>query len=240
MAKKAKKPVEGLQKFNRVKPATNVAITALFIFLALLCFMPALLVLIVSFSSEKSVVTIGYSYFPLEWSLASYTYLFNQGAYIGKAFINSIFVTITGTALGLVMCSTMGYALSRPNYRLRGFFSIFILIPMLFSGGLVASYMINTNILGLKNSFWALILPGLVSSWNMIMMRTYFQGIPDALSESARIDGASPFRRFRKITLPYMLFVTGPYLITQFIGKIKFSKDMAGEHSGKESALYTS
>ena len=101
MAKKAKKPVEGLQKFNRVKPATNVAITALFIFLALLCFMPALLVLIVSFSSEKSVVTIGYSYFPLEWSLASYTYLFNQGAYIGKAFINSIFVTITGTALGL-------------------------------------------------------------------------------------------------------------------------------------------
>ena len=204
--KKQKQVVDGLLKFNRVKPVTNVAISALFIFLALLCFMPALLVLIVSFSAEESVRAIGYSYFPTAWSIASYEYLFKQGAYIGKAFINSIFVTVTGTCLGLVMCSTMGYALSRPNYRLRKFFSIFILIPMLFSGGLVASYMINVNILGLKNTYWALILPICCSSFYVVIMRTFFQtSVPEAIIESAKIDGARQIRIFLQIVLPISL-----------------------------------
>ena len=206
MAKKKEMIVDGLGKFNRVKPATNIAISVLFIVLALLCFMPALLVLIVSFSDEKSVLTIGYSYFPIAWSLKSYAYLFNQGAYIGKAFLNSIFVTVSGTCLGLVMCSTMGYALSRPNYRLRKFFSYFILIPMLFSGGLVASYMINVNILGLKNTYWALILPICCSSFYIVIMRTFFQtSVPDAIIESAKIDGARQIRIFVQIVLPISL-----------------------------------
>lgn len=206
MAKKEKKKVDGLLKFNRVKPFTNVMISALFIFLALLCFLPALLVLIVSLSSERSVLTIGYSFFPLEWSIKSYTYLFQQGAYIGRAFLNSIFVTVVGTLLGLVMCSTMGYALSRPNYRLRKFFSYFILIPMLFSGGLVASYMINAQILGLKNTYWALILPICCSSFYVIIMRTFFQtSVPEAIIESAKIDGARQVRIFTQIVLPISL-----------------------------------
>lgn len=206
MAKKVKKKVDGLLKFNRVKPFTNVMISALFIFLALLCFLPALLVLIVSLSSERSVLTIGYSFFPLEWSIKSYTYLFKQGAYIGRAFLNSIFVTVVGTLLGLVMCSTMGYALSRPNYRLRKFFSYFILIPMLFSGGLVASYMINAQILGLKNTYWALILPICCSSFYVIIMRTFFQtSVPEAIIESAKIDGARQVRIFTQIVLPISL-----------------------------------
>jgi len=204
--KKEKKIVDGLLKFNRVKPLTNAAISVLFICLALLCFMPALLVLIVSFSDEKSVLTIGYSYFPQAWSLNSYKYLFEQGAYIGRAFLNSIFVTVSGTCLGLVLCSTMGYALSRPNYRLRKFFSIFILIPMLFSGGLVASYMINVNILGLKNTYWALILPICCSSFYIVIMRTFFQTtVPDAIIESAKIDGARQIRIFLQIVLPISL-----------------------------------
>ena len=204
--KKMKAPIEGLKKFNRVKPLTNVFISVLFIALALLCFMPALLVLIVSFSSEASVLQKGYSYIPSGWSLASYAYLLRQWRYIGGAFLNSILVTVIGTSIGLVMCSTMGYALSRPNYRLRGFFSIFILIPMLFSGGLVASYMINTNILGLKNSFWALILPICCSSFYIVIMRTFFQTtVPEAIIESAKIDGARQIRIFLQIVLPISL-----------------------------------
>ena len=204
--KKMKAPIEGLKKFNSVKPTTNVFISVLFIALALLCFMPALLVLIVSFSSEASVLQKGYSYIPSGWSLASYAYLLRQWRYIGGAFLNSILVTVIGTSIGLVMCSTMGYALSRPNYRLRGFFSIFILIPMLFSGGLVASYMINTNILGLKNSFWALILPICCSSFYIVIMRTFFQTtVPEAIIESAKIDGARQIRIFLQIVLPISL-----------------------------------
>jgi len=104
------------------------------------------------------------------------------------------------------MCSTMGYALSRPNYRLRKFFSIFILIPMLFSGGLVASYMINVNILGLKNTYWALILPICCSSFYVVIMRTFFQtSVPEAIIESAKIDGARQIRIFLQIVLPISL-----------------------------------
>lgn len=168
--------------------------------------MPALLVLIVSFSSESSVMANGYSFWPSEWSVESYAYLSKQTSYIGRAFLNSIGVTVVGTALGLVMCSTMGYALSRPNYRMRKFFTWYIFIPMLFSGGLVASYMINAQILNMKNTYWALILPICCSSFYIIIMRTFFQtSVPDAIIESAKIDGARQVRIFVQIVLPISL-----------------------------------
>lgn len=193
-------------KYTRVKPATNVCFSAIFILLALLCFLPALLVLIVSLSAESSVLNKGYSYFPSAWSLESYAYLLRQGAYIGRAFLNSIGVTVVGTCLGLVLCSTMGYALSRPNYKLRGFFTWFIFIPMLFSGGLVASYMINAQLLNLKNTYAVLILPMCCSSFYCIIMRTFFQtSVPDAIIESAKIDGARQIRIFVQIVLPISL-----------------------------------
>ena len=204
--KKPKKHVDAVLRFTRVSPVTNVLFSLLFIFLALLCFLPALLVAIVSFSSESSVVTKGYSYFPLSWSVESYQYLLHQGSYIGRSFLNSIFVTVVGTSFGLILCSTMGYALSRPNYRLRGFFTWFIFIPMLFSGGLVASYMINVQILGLNNTYWALILPICCSSFYIIVMRTFFQtSVPEAIIESAKIDGARQLRIFVQIVLPISL-----------------------------------
>ena len=129
-----------------------------------------------------------------------------QTSYIGRAFLNSIGVTVVGTALGLVMCSTMGYALSRPNYRMRKFFTWYIFIPMLFSGGLVASYMINAQILNMKNTYWALILPICCSSFYIIIMRTFFQtSVPDAIIESAKIDGARQVRIFVQIVLPISL-----------------------------------
>jgi len=203
--KKATKPGATL-KYMRVSPVTNIIFSAVFIVLALLCFMPALLVLIVSLSEESSVLSKGYSYFPEAWSFSSYMYLARQTGYIGRAFVNSIGITVVGTCLGLVMCSTMGYAVSRPNYRYRRFFTWFLLIPMLFSGGLVASYMINTGILNLKNTYAALILPMCCSSFYIIIMRTFFQTtVPDAIIESAKIDGAKQIRIFVQIVLPISL-----------------------------------
>ena len=193
-------------KYMRVKPTTNALISALFIILGLMCFLPALLVLIVSLSSEAAVAKNGYSYFPEAWSLGAYTYLAKQTGYIGRAFVNSIGVTVVGTLIGLIATSTMGYALSRPNYRLRGFFTWFIFIPMLFSGGLVASYMINTGILGMKDTYAALILPICCSSFYCIVMRTFFQtSVPEAIIESAKIDGAQQLRIFIQIVLPISL-----------------------------------
>ncbi len=204
--RKKQKHATAVLKYTRVHPFTNVLISALFIALALICFLPALLVCIVSFSAESSVVTKGYSFVPSAWSLDSYIYLARQISYIGRAFLNSIGVTIVGTCLGLVLCSTMGYSLSRPNYRLRTFFTWFIFIPMLFSGGLVASYMINAQVLNLKNTYGALVLPICCSSFYIIIMRTFFQtSVPDAIIESAKIDGARQIRIFAQIVLPISL-----------------------------------
>lgn len=202
----AKKQQDATLKYSRVSPVTNVIFSAIFIFLALLCFLPALLVCIVSFSSEASVLHKGYSFFPEAWSINSYVYLARQADYVGRAFLNSIGITVVGTCLGLVLCSTMGYALSRPNYRLRGFFTWFVFIPMLFSGGLVASYMINAQVLNLKNTYWVLILPICCSSFYIVIMRTFFQTtVPDAIIESAKIDGARQTRIFVQIVLPISL-----------------------------------
>lgn len=202
----AKKQQDATLKYSRVSPVTNVLFSVIFIILALLCLLPALLVCIVSFSSEASVLHKGYSFFPEAFSVSSYVYLARQADYVGRAFLNSIGITIVGTCLGLILCSTMGYALSRPNYRLRGFFTWFVFIPMLFSGGLVASYMINAQVLNMKNTYWVLILPICCSSFYIVIMRTFFQTtVPDAIIESAKIDGARQTRIFVQIVLPISL-----------------------------------
>ena len=197
---------DGLTRFNQLHPFTNLAFSALFILLALITFIPVLFVFIISISSEASIAQHGYSFFPSELSLGSYEYLWQSKDYIGRSFINSIGITICGTALGLVLTSTLGYALSRPNYRLKGLYTLMILMPMFFSGGLLASYMVNTQIYGLKNTYLSLILPGACSTFYVVIMRTFFQTtIPDSIIESGKIDGASQLRIFIQLVLPLAL-----------------------------------
>ncbi len=206
MAKKQVVYQDGLARFNRVKPLTNAAISALFIILALITFLPLVLVFMVSISSEASVAVNGYSFFPKEFSLQAYEYLLETSDYIGRAFLNSIGITIVGTLLGLFLISTLGYSLSRPNFYFKKFYTMMIFIPMLFSGGLVASYMINSQIYGLKNTYLALILPGACSTWYTIIMRTFFTStVPDSIIESGKMDGASQLRIFAQLVLPISL-----------------------------------
>ncbi len=207
MARQKKKTMtDGLGRFNQIRPLTNILFSALFILLAAITVLPVLFVFIISISSEASIAQNGYSFFPSEFSLSSYEYLWISKDYIGRAFLNSIGITICGTLLGLILTSTMGYCLSRPNFRLRGVYTIMLLIPMLFSGGLVATYMINTQVYHLKNTYLALILPGACSSFYIVVMRTFFQTtIPDSIIESGKIDGASQLRIFTQLVLPISL-----------------------------------
>ena len=118
----------------------------------------------------------------------------------------TIIVTVLGTLIGLTIMTTYAYALSRKNFAYRKFFTKLIFIPMLFSGGMVASYLVVTKFLGLKNTIWALILPICVSSFHIIILRTFFKTtVPDAVVESAKIDGASEWTLFLKIVLPISL-----------------------------------
>ena len=204
--KKRAVPQDGFNRFNRIKPATNAVFTAIFILLAIITFLPVLFVLIISISSEASIAQNGYSFFPTELSLESYAYLWQSKAYIGRAFLNSVGITIVGTIIGLCLTSTLGYVLSRPNYYMKGVYTWMLIIPMLFSGGLVASYMVNTQIYHLKNTYWAMILPGACSTFYVIVMRTFFQTtVPDSIIESGKIDGASQLRIFTQLVLPISL-----------------------------------
>ncbi len=197
---------DGLTRFNQLKPLTNVAFSALFILLALITFLPVVFVFIISISSEASIAQNGYSFFPAEFSIESYEYLWQSKDYIGRAFLNSIGITVCGTLLGLALTSTMGYALSRPNFRLKGLYTLLIVIPMFFGGGLVATYMVNTQVYHLKNTYLALILPGACSTFYVVIMRTFFQTtIPDSIIESGKIDGASQLRIFVRLVLPLAL-----------------------------------
>ena len=181
----------------------NLIASVIFVMLSLIVFLPILLVFIVSISSQDSVTATGYSFFPKELSLEAYRYLFHSETYLARAFINSIFITVSGTVIGLILMCPLAYALSRREFRLKNHILLFIMIPMIFSGGLVSSYMVNTQMLHLKNTYLALILPGLCSTWYILILRNYFRtAIPESLIESAKLDGGRHPQIFRLIVLP--------------------------------------
>lgn len=188
---------------NSVSPVTNVLLETLFIILAIACIVPFILIIAISISNERSLAETGFRFIPKVLSFEAYKFLWNERNLIFKALGVSIFVTSIGTILGVVLATSMGYALSRPNFRMKGKLTYVIFIPMIFNGGLVASFVVNTKLLNLNNSYWALILPLCVSSFNIILARSYFQtNIPESLVESAKIDGATQFDIFLKIILP--------------------------------------
>ncbi|WP_297633303.1 carbohydrate ABC transporter permease [uncultured Clostridium sp.] len=203
---KKEKVEEKETKFNSISKKTNILFNALFGILAALCIIPFIFVTIISFTSEKSLDMNGYQFWPSEWSLDAYRYILGGGSNIPRAYGVTIFVTIAGTILGLIIMTTFAYALSRKSFAYKKFFTKLIFIPMLFSGGMVASYLVVTQFLNLKNNILALILPICVSSFHIIILRTFFKTtVPDAIIESAKIDGASEWTLFLKIVLPISL-----------------------------------
>jgi len=196
----------GLEKFNRTSTGVNIVMNLIFIIVSLACVVPVIIVLSISLTSESYIRETGYSLFPAIFSLDAYAFIAKQGTMILRALGVSVLVTGVGTAIGVLLTTTMGYVISRPAYRLKNFLTWIVFIPMIFNGGLVSSYFINTNLLGLKDSVLSLILPLAVSSFNVIICKTFFRStIPDGLVESAEIDGASQFRIFFSIILPISL-----------------------------------
>ena len=171
---------------------------------AFICLAPILLVIVVSFSSDESIKNKGFSFFPESWSLEAWEYVFGFGRQLIVSYGVTIFITVVGTVFGLIVMSMFAYTLSRSNFMLRKYLAMMMLFTMLFSGGQLAIYMVETTMYGLKDSLWALILPG-ITTMNIIIMRTYIQGtITESLIESAKIDGAGEFRIFCQIVFPLM------------------------------------
>lgn len=174
------------------------------IILSAMAILPMLLMLISSLTSNEALVRNGYSFWPQEWSLEAYTYIFSTGNSVVHAYGISILLTAVGTLCSLVITTLLAYALSKKGLPGKGVLTFYVFFTMLFNGGLVPTYMNYTNTFGLKNTFWALLVPGLLANgFNILLMKSYFvTGVPDELLEAAYIDGATEFKTFYKIALP--------------------------------------
>lgn len=182
----------------------------------LLIVLPFLLLFLSSITQESVLLTQGYSFFPSTFSLESYAYIFRSSDKILRAYGMTIALTVVGTLLHVSITALMAYPLSQKNLPFVKAMTFFVFFTMLFSGGLVPSYILWTRYLGVKDTFWGLLLPSyLVSAMNVLLIRTFFRtSIPDALYEAARIDGASQFRTFISIALPLgksILVTTGTF-----------------------------
>lgn len=197
-----KKKIERVQ-VDRFGKRTNFILSILMSIVGFLGVFPFIFIIIVSLTSESSIIQNGYKLFPSEWSIEGYRYLSTMSGQILNALMVSVLVTVLGTIINVTFTSTYAYALSRPNLPFKKFFLVLIIIPMLIGAGLVPGYIVVTNLLNLKNTIWALILPAAFSPFNIIIMRTFFKkSVPNSIIESARIDGASELRVFLQIVLP--------------------------------------
>lgn len=184
--------------------AVSIVVYVFIIGFAVICLIPFLLVLSSSFTDQASLNQNGYQLWPEVFSTEAYSMLFKSGTIV-PAYGVTIFVTVVGTVLSMLVTCACAYALSCKSMYYRRALSMIIYFTMLFNGGLVPTYLWVTKYLHLSDSLWSLILPSLVNAWNLLLMRNFFNGIPEALSESARIDGANDMKILFKIILPVSL-----------------------------------
>jgi len=172
------------------------------IVLSLACLLPFVLIISASFTEENALAANGFSLIPPRWSLEAYRYIFRSPAEVLDSYKTTIFVTIFGTVVGTLMMAMIAYPMSRSDYKFRNIISFIVYFTMLFSGGMVASYILVVNYLHLNDTIWALILPLLISPWNIMLLRTSMKSIPFSLIEAAYIEGAGDLRIFATIIIP--------------------------------------
>ena len=190
-------------RLNSISVGTETAFHIILGIFSLCCIIPFIFVIIISFSSEASIKEIGYSFIPNAWSVASYKYAFSKLPQIWRSYFNSIYITVIGTVLSTMMCALYSYTLYRPDFKYRNFFNFLSFFTMLFGGGLVPTYIITKQVLGLSESYAALIVPLLVSPFNIIVMRAFFKtSVPMELIEAATIDGSGEYSTFFRIVTP--------------------------------------
>lgn len=171
---------------------------------------------ITSISSGQAVMQGQVKFWPVGVNLLSYKMIFDDPNIL-PAYKNTIVYTVVGTAINLTMTMMCAYPLSRRYFFGRGFFTVYIVITMFFSGGMIPLYLVVQN-LGMIDTIWALVLPAAISSYNMIIMRTFFSNIPESLFESAYIDGANDLQIFVSIAIPLSLPIIATMVLFYAVG----------------------
>lgn len=190
-------------RLNSVSRGAEAVIYIILGLFSLCCIIPFIFVIIISFSAESSIRAIGYSFFPQTWSADAFRYAFQKLPQIWRSYFNSIFITGVGTVLSTFMCALYSYVLYRPDFKFRGFFNFFSFFTMIFGGGLVPTYIVCSQVLGLSENYAALIVPLLVNPFNIIIMRTFFKSsVPLELIEAATIDGSGEYNTLFRVVAP--------------------------------------
>lgn len=230
-----------------------------------LCFIvPFIIVISISLTSEEALREFGYGIIPKVFSTEAYKQLLKNPYSLLQSYKVTIAYSVLGTVFSVFVMALMAYPLSRSNFKYKKFFTFYIFFTMIFSGGLIPSYIIETQVYHLNNTFWIYIFPGAVSAYYVIMMRTFFKGIPESLVESAKIDGASELRCLFSIIMPLskpviasvglltllakwnnwqtsLIYIRDPelyslqYLLQRILNEVEFIKQMA--ESGADTSM---
>ena len=211
--------MEKLKSRSRSNRNFQIIIHIIFITLCAAVLYPFLLLVGVSFSTESDVVKYGYQLIPRNVTFEAYKQVFQNSESVVAAYRTTITYSVIGTFCTVLFDAMFAYPLTRKKLPGRMVFSFFLYFTMLFSGGTVPKYILNTRYLHLGNTIWIYILPGMVSAYNIFMMRSFFQGLPEEMFESMRIDGASHFNIFFKTVLPLSKPVLATVAITVFLAK---------------------
>ncbi len=177
---------------------------------------PMIYVIVGSFMDPITLQNKGITFDFSKWTTTAYQRVFsNPQIWIG--FKNAVVYSVVFTVISVFVTLLAAYPMSRPDFKGRGFFNVIFVITMFFGGGLIPTYLLINN-LGMKNTMWAIVLPGAFNVWNMIIARTYYQGIPSELREAADVDGANEMRFFFMILLPVCTPVIAVLALWQFVG----------------------
>jgi len=251
---------------NELSPISNAIWHLLFIVGSLLCILPIWIVVAASLTQEKALLLNGYGFWPSEFSVTAYTFLIKSGGGIVlTAYRNTILATVFGTVLCVLSVGLYSYPLSRPDFRYSRFFTFFSFFSMLFNAGTIPFYLLAKSVLHLNNTLFALFLPLSFSAYWVIIMRTFYKSnVPDAVIESARIDGAGEWRTLLQIVTPLALpglatvalfaavgiwnnfflclllvnkddYINLQYMIYRILRSIQYLKEMASASSGSGS-----
>lgn len=174
------------------------------IIISLNAILPMVLLVMSSITDNDTLIRNGYNFFPEKFSFKAYSYIFKTGSAVVDAYGISILLTLTGTTLAIIITTLLGYALSKPDLPGRGLMTFYVFFTLLFNGGLVPTYMNYTKVFGIKDTFWGLLIPSLITNgFNILLMKSYFvSSIPPEILDAAYVDGANEVQVLSKVVVP--------------------------------------
>ncbi len=211
----------------RHKSLSKILINAFFIIASLIFVFPFFVIVMNSFACDSDILRYGYSIIPREFTLTAYKVVFSDMSQMAKAFAVTFYSAFAGATLTVIVNAMAGYALCQKAFAYRKAFTVYIIFTMLFSGGIVVSYIINTKYFNLSNNLLVYII-GVASAWNIVLFRTFFSQISPSLVEAAKIDGATEFQTFINVILP----------MSKPIMTVVFFNNAMGRWNEWETSLY--